>query len=468
MITFALVFCFLSQQTDYHGFVRHDFSFAGTNAIVVEPRTPAKDRPWIWRTEFFDHRPQLDLMMLERGYHLVHLNVGNTFGAPASMEQFGRFYNELISSKWNLNRRIVLEGFSRGGLYAYNWASRNPDKVQAIYGDAPVCDFKTWPRQHSPADWDALIQSYGFPDGQRAIEYPFNPIDNLKALVQAKVPIIHVVGDADTVVPVAENTSVLERRYKELGGTIEVIHKPGVDHHPHSLDDATPIARFIERHASDSARARLGTCIPAPNPESRYVSAGWGGRSWLDQHQDTLAEAKRANYEVVLVGDSITQGFGGPGRSVYGGGSESYREYLSGCLNAGMSGDRVQHVAWRMENGLRDIKARLFLVLVGINNSNDDSPSAVVAGLREIKRKYPKCKILPLLPAGFLPTDPKRVWVNAVNAGIKGFAEAPVDGLLDDERRLKSELYSGDGLHLSAGGYKVFGKTISDRYLRAE
>ena len=58
--------------------------------------------------------------------------------------------------------------------------------------------------------------------------------------------------------------------------------------------------------------------------------------------------------------------------------------------------------------------------------------------------------------------------MNAVNTGIKGFSEAPVDGLLDAEGRLKSELYSGDGLHLSAGGYKVFGKTISDRYLRAK
>ena len=59
------------------------------------------------------------------------------------------------------------------------------------------------------------------------------------------MPLIHVVGDADVVVPVDENTSVLERRYKKLGGTIQVVHKPGVGHHPHSLKDPAPLVAFI-------------------------------------------------------------------------------------------------------------------------------------------------------------------------------------------------------------------------------
>jgi hypothetical protein len=47
------------------------------------------------------------------------------------------------------------------------------------------------------------------------------------------------------VVPVAENTSLIESRYKALGGQIQVIHKPGVGHHPHGLDDPTPVVTFI-------------------------------------------------------------------------------------------------------------------------------------------------------------------------------------------------------------------------------
>ena len=59
---------------------------------------------------------------------------------------------------------------------------------------------------------------------------------------RAGVPLLHVVGDADDVVPVEENTAIMESRYKELGGSIRVIHKPGVGHHPHSLEDPGPIA----------------------------------------------------------------------------------------------------------------------------------------------------------------------------------------------------------------------------------
>ena len=68
-------------------------------------------------------------------------------------------------------------------------------------------------------------------------------------VARAGVPVIAVCGDADQVVPYAENTAILEKRYRELGGTIEIILKPGVDHHPHSLKDPTPIVEFLIKHA---------------------------------------------------------------------------------------------------------------------------------------------------------------------------------------------------------------------------
>jgi pimeloyl-ACP methyl ester carboxylesterase len=68
-------------------------------------------------------------------------------------------------------------------------------------------------------------------------------------LAKAKIPLLHVVGDADDVVPVPENTEVIETRYKALGGNIQVIHKPGVGHHPHGLDDPTPIVEFLAKYA---------------------------------------------------------------------------------------------------------------------------------------------------------------------------------------------------------------------------
>ena len=57
------------------------------------------------------------------------------------------------------------------------------------------------------------------------------------------------VGEADKTVPFAENTAILEQRYRQAGGTIEVILKPGVDHHPHSLKDPAPIVEFLMKNA---------------------------------------------------------------------------------------------------------------------------------------------------------------------------------------------------------------------------
>jgi fermentation-respiration switch protein FrsA (DUF1100 family) len=70
-------------------------------------------------------------------------------------------------------------------------------------------------------------------------------VDALAPLAAAKVPLLHVVGDADKVVPPEENTLLIEKRYKELGGKVMVIHKPGCDHHPHGLDNPQPIVDFI-------------------------------------------------------------------------------------------------------------------------------------------------------------------------------------------------------------------------------
>ena len=63
-----------------------------------------------------------------------------------------------------------------------------------------------------------------------------------------------VVRDKDTCVPVSENTAVAERRYRDMGGTIKVIHKEDCGHHPHSLEDPTPIVAFVEKHVERKRR----------------------------------------------------------------------------------------------------------------------------------------------------------------------------------------------------------------------
>jgi len=137
-------------------------------------------------------------------------------------------------------------------LFALNWAARNPAKVASLYLDAPVADFKSWPGgkgkgEGSARDWETVQKVYGLTEAQ-ALSYALNPIDNLKPLAGAKIPILGVYGTADTTVPPDENIEILARRYKELGGEIQLIAKPGVGHHPHSLQDPTPIVDFIVEH----------------------------------------------------------------------------------------------------------------------------------------------------------------------------------------------------------------------------
>jgi dienelactone hydrolase len=238
----------------WNGYTRHTFTVDGCQAWVVEPKQALPGKPWSWCLEFpeaFTERCAAPAL-LAKGFHHVHLAVGNTFGCPAAIRHFNAFY-EVLQSR-GLAKKAVLIGISRGGLYAYRWASENPDKVAVIYGDAPVCDFKSWPGGRgkgtgSPGDWKELLKDYGFKDEAEAVAYRGNPIDVLAPLAKAKVALIHVVGDADDVVPVAENTAIVETRYPKLGGAIQVIHKPGIGHHPHGLDDPAPVVKFILDHA---------------------------------------------------------------------------------------------------------------------------------------------------------------------------------------------------------------------------
>ena len=144
-------------------------------------------------------------------------------------------------------------GLSRGGLYCYNWAIANPGKVSCIYADAPVCDFKSWPGgkgkgKGDPANWVRVLELWKFPDEAAALAWTGNPVDHLAPLAQHQVPLLHVFGDADEVVPWEENTGLIASRYEALGGSITLIRKPGTGHHPHGLDNSTPIVDFIIKH----------------------------------------------------------------------------------------------------------------------------------------------------------------------------------------------------------------------------
>ncbi|MEG1649528.1 MAG: GDSL-type esterase/lipase family protein, partial [Rikenellaceae bacterium] len=196
-----------SNQFNFHGYKGHKIG----QDMVVEPKQAAKGNPWIIRARFWNHEPQTDIALLEKGFHLAYCDVADLYGAPVACKRWDDFYKRM--TKAGLSKKVVLEGMSRGGLIVFNWAAKNAGKVAAIYADAPVLDFKSWPMglgsgEGSTSDTKQLLKVYGYKDVEAATKWKGNPIDNIKKL--SHIPIILVIGDADKVVPPSENSSIFE------------------------------------------------------------------------------------------------------------------------------------------------------------------------------------------------------------------------------------------------------------------
>ncbi len=261
--TKSLIIVFLSisgflksfgQDDIFQEWQSKNFLFQGHEAKIVFPEKPNEAMFWIWRARFWGHEPQLDKALLKAGFHVVYVDVANLFGNNEAVQLWNNFYEFLIA-EYHLNSKAVLEGMSRGGLIVYNWASKNTDKVACIYADAPVCDIKSWPGglyngEGSPPDWQTCLKAYQL-DENSVLDFTDIPVNNAIKVAQAKIPVIHVCGLADTVVPYSENTEILAKNFKNAGGEIELILKEGVGHHPHSLENPEPILNFILKNTVD-------------------------------------------------------------------------------------------------------------------------------------------------------------------------------------------------------------------------
>lgn len=237
---------FPGKKSSWEGYDRYDFVYKGRAVVAVCPKQAAQGKPWIWRPAFFGAFPSVDRALLSKGFHVVYYDLTHLYGSPRAMEAGTAFYG-YMKNYYGLSPKVTLEGFSRGGLCALNWAIKNPDKVACIYVDAPVCDVFSWPGRERKDLWEGLLKEWNLTDAQMAA-FDGNPGKHLAPLVQAGIPIISVCGDSDQTVPYKDNMEVLRNEYVRLGGMAEVILKPGCDHHPHSLENPQPVVDFIVRY----------------------------------------------------------------------------------------------------------------------------------------------------------------------------------------------------------------------------
>jgi pimeloyl-ACP methyl ester carboxylesterase len=175
--------------------------------VVIAPKQPAAGNPWSWRGCYWDHQPQVEVELLKRGFHVAYISANATLKPGKQWEAWYTFLTE----KHGLSRKPAFVGMSRGGEYAYIWATTHPGKVSCIYADNPGVN----------------------PD----------VLKKLGDLAAADVPLLHVCGSLDPLL--GRSSTVIETLYQQFGGRISVMIKEGCGHHPHSLRDPKPIADFI-------------------------------------------------------------------------------------------------------------------------------------------------------------------------------------------------------------------------------
>jgi hypothetical protein len=243
---------FAGDKTAWHGFERYDFLMdenilaikpikaeddekdgirhqvqGQRRCIVVVPKVATPGKPWSWRGCYWDHQPQTEVELLKRGFHIAYVESSATLRPGRTWEA----WYEFLTEKHGLSRKPSFVGMSRGGEFAYTWATTHPDKVSAIYADNP--------------------------GGNREI------LMKLGALATNDVPVLHICGSIDPIL--GKFTLAMENIYQQFGGRITVMIKEGRGHHPHSLRDPQPIADWIEQNVKPVNRT------PPPFAGSKFT-----------------------------------------------------------------------------------------------------------------------------------------------------------------------------------------------------
>jgi lysophospholipase L1-like esterase len=192
-------------------------------------------------------------------------------------------------------------------------------------------------------------------------------------------------------------------------------------------------------------------------------SQGW----WMERHAKKLEEMQPGKADLIFIGDSIIQGWEGNGREVW----ERYYAPRK-AVNLGYSGDRTQHVLWRLDHDeVRGINPKVAVVMIGTNNIASNSPDEIALGItaivRKLRDKLPKTKILLL---GVFPRSPKpdatRDRIRAINDQIKSLTSERDVTFLDISKTFLNpdgtipQPIMPDFLHLSPKGYRMWAEAI--------
>src|SRR5215831_15906749 len=172
---------------------------------------------------------------------------------------------------------------------------------------------------------------------------------------------------------------------------------------PACAEETLPCARF--------SREELPAPMPSPYPSKLERL------NWINQ------AVKSSRYSILFFGDSLTEGWD----------AAVWERSLAsrGALNAGVSGDRTDHLLWRLQHGnLAGPEPRAVVLLIGTNDlAYGRSPELTAGGIRAnlemLRQRLPEARILllGLLPREQSPSAPLRLEVAQVKRLIRDCAD---------------------------------------------
>jgi lysophospholipase L1-like esterase len=197
----------------------------------------------------------------------------------------------------------------------------------------------------------------------------------------------------------------------------------------------------------------------------------------MKMHLQFLDLAKKGDIDLLFIGDSITDFWRRPDR-----GKAVWDQYFAPlkAANFGISGDRTQHVLWRIDNGeLSEFEAKVIVLMLGTNNLSSPPKSIrntneeTIAGLKlvvaDIRSHQPRAKLLLLaiFPRGKTIDNPYRADLKIINPELAKLDDGKNiffmdigDKFLNDDGTLKTELFVDGNLHPNTAGYKVWADAI--------
>ena len=237
------------EKSEWYGFPEYKFEFDGKSAVLVMPdKKDAKGR-WLFKTEYFGAFPSFEIEMLKRGYSVAHVKNQTRWRLESDTDRQARFA-EFLHKEFGLNQKCMPVGMSCGGMQAIYLAAKYPEIIAALYLDAPVLNFLSFPCGIGTAKdgaYDEFKAATGM-DIEKLINYRKHPIDMVDSLIKHKIPTLLVCGDSDSTVPYMENGDYLAELFEASDVPFKKIIKIGCEHHPHGLEDPKELIEFAETY----------------------------------------------------------------------------------------------------------------------------------------------------------------------------------------------------------------------------